>query len=40
VRFDPQKQCVDFAEVGWLGPDWEWLEQNGFYPVSIFLNGE
>lgn len=32
VRFDQQGQ-VDFNEVGWSGPDWEWLEIHGFYPM-------
>ncbi len=34
VKFDPQGQ-VDFAKVGWAGPDWEWLEMNEFYPASF-----
>jgi methylated-DNA-protein-cysteine methyltransferase-like protein len=33
VQFDEAGQ-VDFAQVGWSGPDWEWLELNGFYPAS------
>jgi len=32
VKFDAQSR-VDFEEVGWPGPDWEWLEVNGFYPI-------
>jgi len=32
VKFDAQGR-VDFDEVGWPGPDWEWLEVNGFYPL-------
>ena len=32
VKFDVQGR-VDFDEVGWPGPDWEWLEVNGFYPL-------
>jgi methylated-DNA-protein-cysteine methyltransferase related protein len=32
VEFDPSGQ-VDFARFGWPGPDWEWLELNGFYPA-------
>ncbi len=40
VGFDPKKHCVDFSEVGWLGPDWEWLEQNGFNPAPILWTGE
>jgi methylated-DNA-protein-cysteine methyltransferase-like protein len=40
VRFDSKTDSVDFSEVGWVGPDWEWLEQNGFQPAPIFWNGE
>ena len=29
-----QKGQVDFNRVGWNGPDWEWLELNGFNPAS------
>jgi methylated-DNA-protein-cysteine methyltransferase-like protein len=32
VRFDETGR-VDFAEVGWAGPDWAWLEANGFFPA-------
>lgn len=32
VRFD-QNDRVDFNQVGWLGPDWAWLEQHGFNPT-------
>ncbi len=32
VRFDKQGR-VDFSQVGWPGPDWEWLEQHGFNPA-------
>jgi methylated-DNA-protein-cysteine methyltransferase-like protein len=32
VEFD-QLERVDFAQVGWPGPDWDWLEQNGFNPA-------
>lgn len=28
IHFDGQRR-VDFAEVGWLGPDWDWLERSG-----------
>jgi len=28
VRFDRDGR-VDFGEVGWRGPDWEWLEASG-----------
>jgi len=24
---------VDFEMFGWPGPDWEWLDLNGFYPA-------
>ena len=24
---------VDFGIFGWAGPDWEWLDVNGFYPA-------
>jgi methylated-DNA-protein-cysteine methyltransferase-like protein len=34
VAFD-QAGRVDFGEVGWPGPDWEWLEQNGFNPAPM-----
>lgn len=32
VEFDAQG-CTDFSRFGWDGPDWEWLEQNGFNPA-------
>lgn len=32
VKFDDRGR-VDFDKVGWLGPDWEWLEANGFFPL-------
>jgi methylated-DNA-protein-cysteine methyltransferase-like protein len=25
---------VDFAVFGWAGPDWEWLDVNGFFPAA------
>jgi hypothetical protein len=31
VQFDSQGR-VDFDQVGWPGPDWDWLIQHGFYP--------
>ncbi|MEW5960925.1 MAG: MGMT family protein [Chloroflexota bacterium] len=34
VAFDRQGR-VDFLEVGWSGPDWEWLESNGLYPAPL-----
>jgi len=32
VVFD-RRGRVDFNLFGWSGPDWEWLEVNGFYPA-------
>lgn len=32
IKFDTQNR-VNFEEVGWPGPDWEWLEANGFFPT-------
>jgi len=32
IEFD-QSGRVDFFEVGWHGPDWEWLDRNGFNPA-------
>jgi methylated-DNA-protein-cysteine methyltransferase-like protein len=32
VEFDPQGR-TDFDRFGWDGPDWEWLDQNGFNPA-------
>jgi len=32
VVFD-RRGRVDFSLFGWAGPDWEWLERNGFYPA-------
>jgi methylated-DNA-protein-cysteine methyltransferase-like protein len=32
VEFDAQG-CTDFERFGWGGPDWEWLDQNGFNPA-------
>lgn len=32
VEFDAQGR-TDFNRFGWGGPDWEWLEQNGFNPA-------
>ena len=29
-------KSVDFNQVGWAGPDWEWLEQNGFQPTPVW----
>jgi methylated-DNA-protein-cysteine methyltransferase-like protein len=38
VHFDEKKGCVDFEKAGWLGPDWEWLEANGFNPTPLLDN--
>lgn len=38
VRFDPQTTSINFDEAGWPGPDWEWLEANGFNPAPIIGN--
>jgi methylated-DNA-protein-cysteine methyltransferase-like protein len=32
VTFDTQGR-TDFNRFGWDGPDWEWLEKNGFNPA-------
>ena len=32
VVFD-RRGRVDFAVFGWAGPDWEWLDINGFFPA-------
>jgi methylated-DNA-protein-cysteine methyltransferase-like protein len=32
VEFDAQGR-TDFNRFGWDGPDWEWLDQNGFNPA-------
>lgn len=34
ITFDRQGR-VDFSQVGWTGPDWEWLDQNGFNPAPM-----
>ncbi|MCK6629271.1 MAG: MGMT family protein [Anaerolineae bacterium] len=36
VKFDPETEKVDFDQVGWAGPDWAWLEQNGFQPGPVW----
>lgn len=33
------KGRVDFVQNGWAGPDWEWLEANGFYPLPPLEGG-
>ncbi len=38
VHFDRHQGCVDFNEVGWSGPDWDWLEANGFNPAPLLGN--
>ncbi len=37
VSFEP-KNRVDFEKVGWHGPEWDWLEANGFYPAPLLDN--
>jgi len=32
VVFDARGR-VDFSLFGWAGPDWEWIEVNGFFPA-------
>ncbi len=32
VAFD-RRGRVDFDIYGWAGPDWEWLDVNGFFPA-------
>ena len=32
VEFDAAGQ-VDFEQYGWAGPDWEWLDRHGFFPL-------
>lgn len=32
VEFDAQER-TDFNLFGWDGPDWEWLDENGFNPA-------
>ncbi len=29
------KERIDFTVVGWHGPDWEWLEHHGFFPIPL-----
>jgi methylated-DNA-protein-cysteine methyltransferase-like protein len=40
VRFDPETEKIDFSDVGWVGPDWEWLDYHGFQPAPIFSSGK
>lgn len=37
VVFD-RRGRVDFTLFGWAGPDWEWLDANGFYPAPFPSN--
>lgn len=37
VTFDAQHR-VDFDQVGWSGPEWPWLEANGFHPLPPLFN--
>jgi methylated-DNA-protein-cysteine methyltransferase-like protein len=32
IRFDTEHK-VDFAQVGWAGPDWRWADEHGFFLV-------
>ena len=32
IRFDADSR-VDFGAVGWAGPSWDWLEENGLHPI-------
>ncbi len=34
IQFD-QNDRVDFDQVGWPGPDWDWLVENGFFPSEL-----
>lgn len=34
VVFDARGR-VDFELFGWTGPEWEWLETNGFFPAPL-----
>ncbi|MBN1993066.1 MAG: MGMT family protein [Anaerolineae bacterium] len=38
IIFDRQGR-VDFNQVGWAGPDWEWLERHGFQPAPLLKDG-
>ena len=37
VDFDVQGR-IDLEEFGWQGPDWGWLEENGYYPLPPLRN--
>ena len=30
---------IDFERYAWSGPDWDWLDANGFYPAPTPTNG-
>jgi methylated-DNA-protein-cysteine methyltransferase-like protein len=34
ITFDSKGQ-VDFDQVGWSGPDWDWLAYHGFHPAPL-----
>lgn len=34
VQFDADRR-VNFDEVGWEGPNWQWLETHRFYPAPL-----
>lgn len=34
IRFDKNDR-VDFSQVGWAGPEWDWLADNGFFPTGL-----
>lgn len=34
IIFD-SKGRVDFEQVGWSGPDWDWLAYHGFQPAPL-----
>lgn len=36
VRFGPAGR-VDFAEVAWPGPSWQWLQDNGFDIETLMI---
>ena len=37
VAFDDEGR-VDFDVVGWVGPNWEWLEKHQFHPAPPLAN--
>jgi methylated-DNA-protein-cysteine methyltransferase-like protein len=34
------KNRTDFKKFGWLGPEWVWLEKNGFNPITPLSNNK